>query len=63
MSEEKRKEGVQPPKTKEDASTESRELGPESLEGVVGGMMTAIPVVPGAAPLPSTETGVCISQS
>jgi hypothetical protein len=63
MSEDKRKEGIEPPKTKEDASSESRELGPESLEGVVGGMMPAIPGVPGAAPLPGAETPVCISQS
>jgi len=63
MSEEKRKDVPQPSTTKEKESSESRELGPDSLEGVVGGMMPAIPGVPGATSLPSGETAVCISQS
>jgi hypothetical protein len=61
MSEEKKKDLIAPePKKKEEA--DPQELGPESLDGVAGGLAAAIPGDGGATPLPSFETAVCISQ-
>jgi hypothetical protein len=60
---EDRQDGQPVPKTEAAAVPDSQELSPESLDGVVGGLMAAVPTVSATTSLRSTATPVCISQS